>query len=394
MDQVASPEAFDPRPRAMASGQHEVVIELLELRDEPLVALLWQALEQREGAGGLACSWTWTSTWIRHFGDLVNARFAVGRRAGTVIGLALLTIGRGRWGGPLALRKLHVGTAGEPLTDTIWVEYNRVLAADADKSAFATALVNTAHALPNWDEFVLAGFAPEEAEPFLRVTSAFKVRRAASPTFDLRAARLAGGDALGSLKASTRQRIRRSLRGFGAVETEWAETAEHALAIFDDLVVLHQQRWTAAGKAGAFASPRFTAFHRDLIPQLMAEDAVILFRVRSAGGVVGCLYSFIEHENVLFYQGGLATFSDNKLKPGLVAHMLCMQHCIERGLNEYNFLAGEDRYKQELATFERHLIWATARRRTARTLLARGGEWGIRQAKHVRDRRLARTSRR
>lgn len=362
-----------------------VIIELLAARDEPLAARLWQDLERRIGEGGLACSWVWTSTWIKHFGDVVSVRFAVGRRAGEVIGMALLTVGRGRWGGPLALRKLHIGTAGESHGDTIWVEYNRLLAASADKPAFATALMDLACAEPAWDEFRLDGFAPEDAEPFLRASAAFKVRHAASPAFDLVAARQAGHSVLDALKSSTRQRIRRSMRGFGTLRTEWAETSDHGLAIFDDLIDLHQRRWTAVGRTGAFASPRFTAFHRELIPELMAQGRVILFRVSGAEGVIGCLYSFIERGDIYFYQGGLAAYADNKLKPGLVTHALCMQACMDRGLREYNFLAGEDRYKQELATVERQLIWATARRRTARTLLARGGEWGIRRAKDVRN---------
>jgi len=72
---------------------------------------------------------------------------------------------------------------------------------------------------------------------------------------------------------------------------------------------------------------------------------------------------------LLFYQSGFAAFDDNKLKPGLVTHALCMQACRERGLTEYNFLAGESRYKQELATMEQELVWAVARQRRLKFFL-------------------------
>lgn len=382
---VSVAERTDIARGATAEADAGVIIELLGARDEPFAARMWQDLERQIGDGGLACSWVWTSTWLKHFGDVVSVRFAVGRRAGVVVGMALLTVGRGRWGGPLALRKLHIGTAGEPHRDTIWVEYNRLLAAPADKPAFAAALVATVAAEASWDEFALDGFAPEDAEPFFASSPAFTVRYAASPAFDLQGARDAGHSVLDGLRSTTRQRIRRSMRGFGTLRTEWAVTAGDGLAIFDELIHLHQLRWTAVGQRGAFASSRFTAFHRDLIPRLMALGTVVLFRVSNDTGTIGCLYSFIERGDLYFYQGGLAAYADNKLKPGLVTHALCMQACMERGLREYNFLAGEDRYKQELATLERQIVWATARRRTARTLLARGGEWGIGRAKVVRS---------
>ena len=49
-----------------------------------------------------------------------------------------------------------------------------------------------------------------------------------------------------------------------------------------------------------------------------------------------------------------------------------MQACLERGLDEYDFLAGESRYKRELSNTERTLIWAVAGRRTPKLLLANG----------------------
>jgi CelD/BcsL family acetyltransferase involved in cellulose biosynthesis len=95
---------------------------------------------------------------------------------------------------------------------------------------------------------------------------------------------------------------------------------------------------------------------------LLAEDAAYLFRVTSDLGTVGCLYGFIENGRVLFYQSGFGQFADAKLSPGLVAHALCMQACLDRGLTEYDFLMGDMRYKRELSNTERELVWAVASR--------------------------------
>jgi CelD/BcsL family acetyltransferase involved in cellulose biosynthesis len=69
---------------------------------------------------------------------------------------------------------------------------------------------------------------------------------------------------------------------------------------------------------------------------------------------------------VLFYQSGLARFEDRTITPGFVAFCLCMQACYERGFSEYDFLAGDSRYKRDLATGARQLVWATATRPAVR----------------------------
>jgi hypothetical protein len=82
------------------------------------------------------------------------------------------------------------------------------------------------------------------------------------------------------------------------------------------------------------------------------------------------------------YKSGLPLFDDNRLKPGLVTHALCMQECLRRGLLEevkrgqggfpeesrnrslfkYDFLKGERLYKEQLSNTKCDLIWITAPR--------------------------------
>ncbi len=336
------------------------------------VAPIWQALEAHAGGGGLANSWEWTDTWLRHFGSRVPHRFALGERDGEPCGIVLVSEGVTRRYGPLTVRHLHLGTAGEASGESVCVEYNRLLVLPEARVEFAAALLAALRREPGWDELTLDLFAPEDAEPLLRASPGMLVRRFPCPAVDLCQVRDSGGDVLSALSASIRARVRRGLRGFGEVRLEWAETAEHALGILDELIALHQRRWTAAGERGAFASPSFTAFHRELIARWIPRGRVLLFRVRSDQGTIGCLYGLIEEGRVYFYQGGFAEFDDNRLRPGLVAHALCMQACLERGLAEYNFLKGESRYKRELSTVERELISATLQRPRPKMLVLEG----------------------
>jgi CelD/BcsL family acetyltransferase involved in cellulose biosynthesis len=340
-----------------------VSVSLIPSGERALIAEIWEDLETRFANGSITCSWDWTETWLKYYGDFVPHYFVVGEYAGIPCGVALVSQGVDRRCGPFRVRSRHLGTAGEPDADSVCVEYNRLLVAPENRDAFASALVARIRQETNWDELLLDGFAPEDAEPLLRAEPSLVAERRVCRAVDLRTASEMGGEILAALKTNTQKKIRRSLRGFGAIETEWADTVEHAIDVLNELINLHQQRWKQTGEPGAFSSARFVAFHRELVPRLLAKGAVILFRARSALGTIGCLYSFIEHGRVLFYQSGLTAVDDNKLKPGLVTHALCMQCCMERGLTEYNFLAGDSRYKQELSTMEQELVWASTRQR-------------------------------
>jgi CelD/BcsL family acetyltransferase involved in cellulose biosynthesis len=111
----------------------------------------------------------------------------------------------------------------------------------------------------------------------------------------------------------------------------------------------------------------------------------MLYRVRGAAGTVGCLYGYVEQRRLMIYQSGFAAFpGDNRIKPGLVTHAMCMQSALEAGFDEYDLLAGDQRYKRELAATERQLVWARVVRRRPRPLAIAG----ISQVRGAARRRL------
>jgi CelD/BcsL family acetyltransferase involved in cellulose biosynthesis len=65
------------------------------------------------------------------------------------------------------------------------------------------------------------------------------------------------------------------------------------------------------------------------------------------------------HRKVFFYQSGFMYSNDNRLKPGLVTHTEAIKYYLGRGLDEYDFLAGDSQYKQSLSNAERHMLWLT-----------------------------------
>ena len=345
----------------------------LELRrDTDGAGELWAALEPWVPERRLMCSWAWVATWLEHYGDLLGHRVAIGWDGDRVAGLALVAE-ETRRRGPVRLRVLHVGATGEPAAETVYGCYNGLLAAPADRPAFARELVRALLAERRWDEIALDRFSPDAAEPLLAAIDGAVTSAEQAPTTDLAAARASGGDVLATLPSRTRQQVRRGLRELGDVRVEVAETVAAADEVLAELVELHQRRWVEAGERGAFASPRVGGFYRALAGRLVPRGEAMLVRVRAESGTVGCVYNLIEERRALSYLQGFMPAPAPKVKPGFVTHALCMQACLDRGLDAYDLLPEPAGWKRELTNTTSSVLSARLVRRGPKGLVLDAG---------------------
>jgi CelD/BcsL family acetyltransferase involved in cellulose biosynthesis len=265
----------------------------------------------------------------------------------------------------------------------ICAEFNPVLARPGREEDVARAVVAAAGRLRGWDQLRADGVPEDDVAAVTTGWPADRVRVDAEPAPRFLLAGLApDGDVPSGLSGGARRRARASLRALearGAMEVEWATDRAHATDVMDELVALHQARWTADGEPGLFAPGRFARVHRELGPRLAAEGRAVLFRLRSDGHTVGCLYHFVDDDRLAFYQSGFAVFDDNRLRPGLVTHLRCMDEARARGFSVYDFLAGDVRYKRDLSNASTTTCRVALRRRRLRL-------WGYDAARILRGR--------
>lgn len=321
----------------------------------------WRELECRLGSNGVACSATWTDSWIRAYGDLIPYSFFVAESNGIARGICLLTEGVGQKSGPVIIKTRHLGTAGEPMPGSVCVEYNRILVEPSFQQQFISLIVDQLNADRGWEAVRLDGFSEAELQPWLSHFPQAEVRKRESRYFDLRAARAAGTTVIDGLGRSTRSNLRRRLKQYGTLQCEWAETLEQAEEILQELILLHQARWQAVGQPGAFASERFRSFQLDCGLKLFLEQKGVLYRVRHEGETVGCLLLLADQNRLLDYLSGFADF-DVKPSPGLTTHYLCMEEALQRGYDAYDFLVGDKRHKENLSNAINQLCWLNNQR--------------------------------
>lgn len=343
------------------TNAQSLTIEIHDKSQSEVYLNLWKNLESKFADVPLMCSHTWTSTWIEHYGDYIPYYFAVASKDNVPCGICLVTEGVEQHDGPLSLNTLHLGTAGEPTADSVCVEYNSLLIQPEDQQAFITELLSILSNNKQWDSMLFDGFASEELESWKLDSSEASIKKIESHYFDLKLIREEEREVISGFGYSTRKNLRKNMKSYGNLTTEWAEDIELANSIFDDLVSLHQTRWQKEGEPGSYASKRFTEFHKALIHKLIPTNQMGLFRVKIEGQVIGCVQVLIDRNRVLCYQGGSAEYK-GKLSPGVIADYLCIEECFKRGFDAYDFLAGNSHHKQKMSTHHSHLSWAQIRR--------------------------------
>ncbi|MEX8495188.1 GNAT family N-acetyltransferase, partial [Sphaerotilus sp.] len=259
---------------------------------------------------------------------------------------------------------------GQPEFDILTVEHNDfLLDGDQADAVRAAMLGHWLEQLGGVTEVTLPGLAgsgwPVGAEQTARrkVTREDWVRR--SYAVDLQAVREAGGDFLKLISGNSRSQIRRSMKEYsrlGALTLEVATTVAQGLDWLDRLAALHQAHWVAQGEPGAFSNAFFTRFHHTLVERHLLDGGVQLLRVAVGEHDLAFLYSFVRGGRVYFYQSGLEYgLIEKHARPGLVAHVLAAQYNAAQGHQVYDFMAGESRYKVNLATLDEQMTWTTLR---------------------------------
>ncbi len=334
---------------------------LAPVRDRAGLAAAWQDLQARADHS-FFLSWSWVGTWLAGLPAATEPLCVTARAGGAVIGLGLFVPRRVVRHGVIRARTLHLHETGCPDDDQLTVEYNGLLVdRRAPHEIAAACLAALAPRTDLWDELWLGALAPGWPD-WAGAAGPAPWPWKTSPCRWVDLTALGTSDYLDTLSANTRQQVRRAARLYGEVSVEAAATPAAADDIWRELVDLHQAGWQGRGAPGAFANPRFVAFHRRLIAERLPAGEIQLLRVRGGGATIGCLYNFVHEGRVLSYQSGFAFAADNRLKPGLVSHAAAIAHNRAAGHHVYDFLCGDAQYKRSLAHGRTDLAWVLVQR--------------------------------
>jgi len=286
--------------------------------------------------------------------------------------------------GPFAIRRVYLNTAGEDDADSACIEFNGLLCRPGYEPGVARALRAHIDTEP-WDELAAPGML--DGASLRALSAAFAdahgvARTTRSYYVSLSDLRHEGKDVAELLSARERTRYRQNVRKYsalGELVLDEAATTDQALEFLGQLARLHQKTWTARGEAGSFASRAFWDYHHGLVERCFPLGWIQLLRLRAGATTIGYHYSFVFGARSYFYQCGYDYDLGEKTAPGVILHTLAIRHAAQRGLDDYDFMAGDMEYKRRFASSSQPMHWMTWR---APSLKMRSFQL-VRDAKHA-----------
>jgi CelD/BcsL family acetyltransferase involved in cellulose biosynthesis len=131
----------------------------------------------------------------------------------------------------------------------------------------------------------------------------------------------------------------------GEIQFHRVSTPAEIADRFATLVMLHQKRRHVKGEPGSFADPRFAPFLKSAAMSMAGRGMAEIQWIERDGHVLAQQLCFIHEQTLSMYLTGMdCDFLDQE--PGFTAVAASINNAIERGLTCYDFLRGDEPYKQ------------------------------------------------
>lgn len=317
----------------------------------------WNRLHAQATLASVFNSWIWQFQWWQAYGRGQPLRLLVAREADRVVGVLPLYLQRTRvLGVPVRVARF-AGTGGDTAPDDLGPIFAR-----GEEAAVAPALARAALRLRGVDAWRFSDLDPRSPFPAALRAAARELGRSTADGAVVRIALVelpATWDAfLRSLGRDRRWQLRRSRRRIAERHRArffvWDDAAKLDAAI-DRLAQLHRLRWAETGGSRAFRSQEYLRFHRGVMHALLARRSLRLYCLEVDETICAMLYCFRFRNRIYLMQSGFDP-ALGRLGVGRVLLGYALEHAIEEGNEAWDFLRGEHRYKEELATTHRETI--------------------------------------
>ena len=306
----------------------------------------WDAL----AAGNVFRSWTWLSTWWRHYGVLggerslnVQLAFADASESPETLRAILPVYIESTWTQGRVLRLLGDGE--------ICSDHLGLLAAPADGNDAAAAIVDAMIHGEEWDLLDLAAIDAHDAATFQLLdefaANGFTTSRQPADccwVIDLPAT---WEEFLALQSKSHRKQLRqleRRVLDSGRASWHTVTSIDEFGNAWSTLVDLHQSRRQQLGEPGCFASATWSAFHWEVAQRLLARGWLRLSTLQLDGLLLAAEYHLAGLDTTWAYQGGLDP-SRLAEEPGQLSTLASIQRAIKDRHAHFDFLRGDEPYK-------------------------------------------------
>jgi len=352
LDRLPDNELLTPELPGADQGSGEIAVQFLTTPAEfARLAPEWNRIHAQAAAASVFNSWLWQYQWWQVYGADQPLRILVALRQGEVVGILAVYIQKITiLGVPVRIVRF-IGTGADTHPDDM-----APVIAPGLEEAVAAKLARAVLRLSQVDVVLLSDIEPQSNFARALEQAATQVGRASRSEVSERIALVELPSSwplyLQSLTSDRRTRLKSARRKVLAAHRVrffvWQDAAGLDRAV-DRLAELHRSRWRQAGGSDSFASPQYIEFHRGIVKSAFARGWLRLYCLELDGEIAAMTYCYRFRNRVYLMQAGFDP-AKARANPGKVLLGHALEHAIGEGNMVFDFLRGEHRYKDQLAT--------------------------------------------
>lgn len=301
-------------------------------------------------------SWQWIGPWLLSLPSSIKVNTLVFEKNDEVVGVAAV---------PELFRKSlfwkfkqgHLNRSGDDSLDQIWIENNKVLTS-LKNPAYLASLYELIMEEACLDELMITVMSGEDyanATEFKLLQSLYNVEIEYEengyylPIYKDESVEKKYSK---SLKKQLKQTVNCADSLGLNLRFEEVTDAVSMKEILEKSSHWHIEKWRDTATPSGFANEHFVGFHRELIDnsEIKERCRVRLFALWDGDLLLGILYGMQEKDWFGFYLSSIKQTNDNRLRLGLYMHHKAIGSLAKDGINVYDFMAGEARYKKQFGS--------------------------------------------
>jgi CelD/BcsL family acetyltransferase involved in cellulose biosynthesis len=163
-----------------------------------------------------------------------------------------------------------------------------------------------------------------------------------------------------NLRSSLLRDLRRAEKSF-SVRARRCESLDQLSTDLGSLFALHAKRWQHRGKSGSLWQEKKQRFYFELGKRCLERDWLEFWLLEFDGKPVACEFGFRYEGIYSFLQAGFDP-DYSSYSVGAVLRVFIVQDLIRRGFRGYDFLLGEEHYKERWCAEKRPLLFLSVAR--------------------------------
>lgn len=352
-------------------GTVQVCVKHICKKDFDALETQWLQLEKISSTS-FFLSWKWIGCWLKQLTGADKIYLITAKKNDLTVGLGIFTernIVRHHF---IKSKQWFLHRTGIDTKDQIWIENNSFLLCDDGKKEINDEMWQYLQKNKSKvDEFVVhvakeASLVPKGllANKYIYLSEqyefGYKIALTKLPNLQ---------SYLTSLSKNTRQQFNRSIKSLakqGDIEFSVIEEASEQIKLLESAKHWHIEKWQNTSTPSGFTNDEFKSFHQSIITSNHPSAKTLMGKLTLDKNLIGCLYCLTHEKKVYFYLSCLKPFSDNKIKLGMNMHISMIEWLITNNQHyqEYDFLAGEARYKKSLSTTKDEYFKLTIQKRS------------------------------